>query len=409
MNLDEEKQFFIDKLRKDHDVNNLLRSIPVEEVDVFLNDINQIRQVLHIKNNTDRAIYNEYEKLIQIPEGTEQTLIRELHEFNNDFYEDRLPEHYILHFDRTRNFNETDYGKYYNSLAKSDFTNEFNNSFNQPSSQEQFIKSTDNSTSDKFISPSSNNNFKRANSLVDDSSLTIDNMTSTNSNYSSYFDNTNEQTTEITRADLFSNKKQQGVIDLGMIDDEYNEYDLYADESNNKKAQKLLKKKQKEEKKLKRKKTVEKTMVSQEFEIKNTTEETYVPELSQPNTVTRQSDLHNIISTNAPKEKIINYDNEIIVDSESDKQNELELIKRDLEKGQYGRLNLSRPMSLTCARYMRKLDNLKKGFEKTYGSELLRKITDWVKMENALYESLDRKEKLETARSKQIKLRNRFK
>gem|GEM_PF-4989328 len=99
MKFDDNKQYFIDKISKEKDIDNLLRDIPKEQVDTFLKDVEKIRRILHIKDKNDTIIFNEYERLIKVSECSEKTLVKELNEFNRNFYKDKLPQHYISSFD----------------------------------------------------------------------------------------------------------------------------------------------------------------------------------------------------------------------------------------------------------------------------------------------------------------------
>ncbi|AHI52913.1 hypothetical protein [Spiroplasma culicicola] len=94
---------------------------------------------------------------------------------------------------------------------------------------------------------------------------------------------------------------------------------------------------------------------------------------------------------------------EIIVDSEEEKLEQLSDIKNNLDEGNYGKLNLSKPMAITCARYMKKLNYLKKGFEKSYGSELFKKIRDWIAQENLMYENAERNNRIRKLKTKRFK------
>ncbi|ARU91573.1 hypothetical protein SCLARK_00975 [Spiroplasma clarkii] len=298
---------------------------------------------MHIKNNNDRIILNEYERLFVIPEGTEQTLIRELHQFNRDFYEDKLPEHYILNFDSDSVEINSDYNNFYQNYNEKTLQQS-----NQALNTKKF--SIDD---DQTIDLNGSFFEKQQSSINDQTSLTLENMIDSNSQG-------NFNTVEITQADLnIDVKKSNQVIDKGLVDDELYTIDMVDDED--KPNKKLSKKYAKQLKKAQAKEKTDSSLkVAQELAPLN------IDKLFTPTrqVTSRHSDLEDIINSGLNKKPIINLENEIEVESESEKQHELEIIKDHLDNGKYGRLNLSRPMSLTCARYMRRLENLKKDSKK---------------------------------------------
>src|SRR5699024_4955729 len=59
-------------------------------LDQLIEDAKEIRRILHLKDKNKKKILDEYDKklVVDIPTGSEETLIRELENFNHDFYND---------------------------------------------------------------------------------------------------------------------------------------------------------------------------------------------------------------------------------------------------------------------------------------------------------------------------------
>lgn len=258
MKFDDNKQYFIDKISKEKDIDNLLREIPKEQVDDFLKDIQKIWRILHINERNDKIIFNEYEKLIKVSECSEKTLVKELNEFNHNFYKDKLPQHYISNFDS--------------------LTAEYDDEISINNNMIEDILSQKN--------PTIVNEFKRS--------------------------------------------PKQPIID--------NETILFDDLSINE-IEKNLKKN--------------------------------IPNEKEPSSLT------NIINSSA----------NIIVASEEEKIAELKQISQNLNKRLYGKLNLSKKMLITSEKYTKKLEELKERFKRTYGSEIFKKIAEWIDVERKFYKN----------------------
>ncbi|AKU79727.1 hypothetical protein [Spiroplasma turonicum] len=93
-----DRNYFLEKLQKDKEINNILEGLTNQEKKDALKDIQEIRKILHLKEAVDKQIIKEYSDHIIVPTGTEDTLIRELNIFNKQMYSD-YPTFYTLDFD----------------------------------------------------------------------------------------------------------------------------------------------------------------------------------------------------------------------------------------------------------------------------------------------------------------------
>ncbi|ASP28253.1 hypothetical protein SCORR_v1c04810 [Spiroplasma corruscae] len=100
-----DRNYFLEKLYKDREFNNILEGLTTKEKNATLKDIEELRRILHLKRQVDKEIVKEYEEHIIVPEGTEETLIRELNVFNKQMYDD-YPTYYTLEFDDLINENK---------------------------------------------------------------------------------------------------------------------------------------------------------------------------------------------------------------------------------------------------------------------------------------------------------------
>ncbi|ALD66436.1 hypothetical protein [Spiroplasma cantharicola] len=255
-----DKNYFLDKVSKDKEIVDLLHKQTSKENIEFFEHLKELRRILHLKTQTDKKILFEYEKLIVIPTGSEDTLVKELNKFNKEIYAN-LPEHYILEFEKDEN-----------------------------------IKNTSSNNLEKAYQ-------KNLNPIVEKTIQDFGDSISSESNPNDFIDN-------------------------------------------------LLK------------------------------DETYESE-------------------------IIKNSREIYVDSNEEKNKMLLDIRDSLKKGNYNKLNLTKPFSLSTTKYMKKLEALKKGFEDTYGSELFKKVSLWVHKENQLYENIDRNKKINNLKAEKIKLKKK--
>ncbi|AGR41222.1 hypothetical protein [Spiroplasma taiwanense] len=276
-----DQNYFLNKLLKDRKINNLISNQSRKDNLSFFENLQEIRRVLHIKDQTDKRILDEFDELIIIPTGTEETLIRELHIFNKEMYND-FPDFYTLDFE---NIKKDKYNK-------------------------------------KISTPK--NILNLSNPYIQDYSSDL------------------ERTT-----DLWEKTALDPLNDITIRDLEENLTNEYFGE--------------------------DKSLVSKLLE----------------------------------KDEIEPYltnQKEIIVNDEEEKEVIISNIKNILNSGHYKKLNLKKPITISCARYMKKLEALKTGFEKTYGSELFKKIKNWIQEENALYSNIDRINKIEALKKKKSKL-----
>lgn len=78
------EQEFENKILNDYDLMND-DTIDVEQL---VSDAKEMRRILHMRDDNRKRIINEFEKniVVEIPDGTEDTLIRDLEDFNSDMY-----------------------------------------------------------------------------------------------------------------------------------------------------------------------------------------------------------------------------------------------------------------------------------------------------------------------------------
>ncbi|WP_339033298.1 hypothetical protein [Spiroplasma endosymbiont of Cantharis rufa] len=277
-----DKNYFLEKISKDKEIVDLLHKQTSKENVEFFDNLKELRRILHLKTKTDKKILLEYDKLIIIPTGSEDTLIRELNQFNRELY-DNLPEHYILNFENQKN--------------KID-----NTSIN--------LKKIDEKNILNISEP-----FK------ENSSLELDD-------------------------DILYTKEMDPLV--------------------------------------------EKTI--QDFG------ESISKESNQNNF------LKNLLKEDNFQSEVLKNSEEIYVESNEEKDKMLLDIKDSLSEGNYKKLNLTKPFSLSTTKYMKKLEKIKKGFEDTYGSELFKKISKWVHKENQLYENIENNKKISNLKERKINL-----
>ncbi|AUM62679.1 hypothetical protein [Spiroplasma monobiae] len=285
-----DRNYFLDKLSKDREINDLISKQSDKENLSFFENLKELRRILHLKNQTDRKIINEYNKLIVIPTGTEETLIRELNQFNKEMYKD-LPEHYTL-----------DFGV---ELSKE----------NKPVNKRQTNLKTD----------YKKNILNLSNPYIQESSVVLD------------------ETSDVlnkTSIDPFLEKTIQDFETL---------------------------------------------LLNQPVDNKD--KESYIDKILEEENYTSE---------------VLKDDEEIYVESIEQKEKMISDIRDSLTNGNYGKLNLNKPISLSTTKYMKKLESLKKGFVKTYGSELFKKISEWVQQEDALYENVERSRKISSLRKQKL-------
>ncbi|WP_338984293.1 hypothetical protein [Spiroplasma endosymbiont of Diplazon laetatorius] len=292
-----DRNYFLDKLSKDREINQLISKQSEKENLNFFENLKELRRILHLKTQTDKKILNEYNKLIVIPTGTEETLIRELNQFNKEMYND-LPEHYTV-----------DFGV---ELSKD----------NKPK-----IKKTNN-----LKTAYKKNILNLSNPYIQDSSIVLD------------------ETTDVWEKTAIDPLLEKTIQDF-------------------------------------------ETLLMNE-PVNNDDKENYVEKLL------REDDYSS---------EVLKDGEEIYVDSVEEKEKMISDIRDSLSNGNYGKLNLNKPISLSTTKYMKKLETLKKGFVKTYGSELFKKISEWVHQEDALYENVDRNKKVNSLRKQKLSFKKKRK
>lgn len=78
------------KLQEDEDVQGILETTDNINFEQIFDDVKEIKRMLHIKKDNDDKLISKYDDKIVIPEGSEETLIRELESFNLEFYGDQM-------------------------------------------------------------------------------------------------------------------------------------------------------------------------------------------------------------------------------------------------------------------------------------------------------------------------------
>ncbi|QHX36689.1 hypothetical protein [Spiroplasma sp. BIUS-1] len=292
-----DRNYFLEKLSKDREISDLISSQSEKENLSFFENLKELRRILHLKSQTDKKILNEYNKLIVIPTGTEETLIRELNEFNKEMYND-LPEHYTI-----------DFGI---ELSKD----------NKPK-----VKKVNN-----LKTAYKKNILNLSNPYIQDSSIILDET---------------QDISQKTAIDPFVEKTIQDFETLLMNEP-----------------------------------------------VNNDDKESYVDKLLKDEDYSSE---------------VIKDNEEIYVENVEEKEKMISEIRDSLTNGNYGKLNLTKPISLSTTRYMRKLETLKKGFVKTYGSELFKKISEWVQQEDALYENVERVKRVNSLRKQKLNFKKKRK
>ncbi|WP_339020193.1 hypothetical protein [Spiroplasma endosymbiont of Atherix ibis] len=280
-----DKNYFINKLSKDKEISDLISKQSDKQNISFFENLKKIKDILHLKNQTDKKILNEYEKLITIPTGSEDTLIEELNKFNKEMY-NNLPEHYIINYDNNVNIKNS------SENIKKDYKK---------------------------------NILNLSNPFIQDSSIEFD-----------------EQ--EIKELDPYIEKTINNFEELFNNNSKSNDNNDY---------------------------------------------------------------INNLLNDNDNSFDVVKSSEQIYVKSIEDKEKMISNIKSNLVNGNYGKLNLTKPLSLSITRYMKKIDSLKKGIIKSYGGELFKKISNWVHEEEAMFENMDRVQKIDKLSKQKNKLLNK--
>ncbi|AGR42142.1 hypothetical protein [Spiroplasma diminutum] len=286
-----DKNYFLDKLSKDREINDLISKQSNKDNLNFFENLKELRRILHLKSQTDKKILHEYNKLIVIPTGSEETLIRELHEFNNEMYDD-LPEHYTLNF-------KTEVNKE-NKIIKE-----------KPSNLKTIYKK---------------NILNLSKPYIQDSSIILDE-----------------------------------TIEPNYLEKTFQDFE---------------------------------TLLLNEPIINNDNSENY---------------LDKILNDKEYESEILKSSSDIFVESMIEKEEMISNIRNNLSTGNYGKLNLTKTFSLSTTKYMKKLETLKKGFVKTYGSEMFQKISEWISQEESLYENIDRTKKINNLKMQKLDFKKKRK
>ncbi|QGS51948.1 hypothetical protein [Spiroplasma tabanidicola] len=544
-----ERNYFLEKLLKDRKINDLLKNQTSKEKIDFLSNLDEIRRVLHIKEKNDKKIYDQYNKLIVIPTGSEETLIRELNQFNKAMYKS-YPEHYTLDIPtpegkepyvikKPKRYNiEKELPKNILNLSnpyKQDSSLDLEETLEQKElfenknkginilklnieialknldlivnthqtlkeykqlikkiiienkliNKKEFIEMIEKNLTYKniikkfkeyiylsekyiknnnefinlvektieknkyfFISKDEKNNqeINQFNNMVLNSvtknSLFSDNIEEILTKRDLYYNCENKNDNDDVEIDLddvelskdFTNEDIIPDLNNLELDNEVNNLnkeenlDLIYEKSDNQKNETYFFKLAENIDKSEIEREVEKanTNVKEAYDLLEILEEILIKEDNKvENNLFKNKDeakwdllasknyLDDIIDDKELLNKkyetikqkdILKNKEEIVVENEFEKNKKLDEIKHNLEKGEYGKLKLSKTMNLTCSKYMNKLDSLKKGFEKTYGSEMFYRIKNLIIQEGVLYKNLDTNNDVKKLKNKKFKL-----
>lgn len=104
-----------------------------------------------------------------------------------------------------------------------------------------------------------------------------------------------------------------------------------------------------------------------------------------------------------------NMDNKtIILNSIEEKESLMHEVKTIIKAGNYKKLKLNKPLSITTRQFTKKIQNIKQSFIDTYGSALFKKIADWIIEEQNLYQNLDRIERIDKYKKDKVKLQKKM-
>ncbi|WP_342268420.1 hypothetical protein [Spiroplasma endosymbiont of Aspidapion aeneum] len=88
--MNDNKKQILNKLLNDSMVREYLESTTPEKVNEFYNNIEDIYNMLHLKNKVDEDIVNQVSNFIDIKETEEKKIVKELSDFNHEFNRDIL-------------------------------------------------------------------------------------------------------------------------------------------------------------------------------------------------------------------------------------------------------------------------------------------------------------------------------
>ncbi|QBQ07708.1 hypothetical protein SGLAD_v1c05090 [Spiroplasma gladiatoris] len=454
-----EKNYFLEKLLKDREINDLLNKQTSKEDKDFLENLNEIRKILHIKEKADKKIYEEYNRLIIIPTGSEETLVRELHQFNKAMYKS-YPEHYTLDiptpegkqpFVVKKKPNKIEIPKNILNLSnpyKQESSLELTNTEQQLDNDIDLLKEIFNKNfyyanknlnvalSNLDVVTGFLNSFINIKKIIEEKNILTINELLDQENYLQikttikkfiYILKNNLDNTIILKKELNNTKKIFETINIKNIKEKTfynnNKEILIANENNNEDNKIIIKKIlqiiSNYENSLIEDNSIEN--VNTNIERANTVLDNcykvinFIESMQNKNFNNKvvennkwslwANDLDEKINEKKLQENILKDSNEIFVKDEEERISQLNEIKKELINGNYSKLKLSKTMNITCSKYMKKLEILKKGFEKTYGSELFKKIRDLVVREGTIYKNIDSNNEIKRLNNKKLKLK----
>ncbi|AKX34133.1 hypothetical protein SLITO_v1c04800 [Spiroplasma litorale] len=345
-----DRNYFLDKLKKDKEINSILENLTIEEKKEALKDIEEIRNILHLKNKVDNQIIKEYDMHIIVPTGTEETLIRELNIFNKQMYDD-YPTYYTLDFDDILNENK-----------------------NKDNNLKTIIKPQQPKTKTY-----SKNILKLSNPVIEDSTEEFELPNSIIENEQSI---KKIEDIELPKS-ILSESNDEEVVNENKVLENKEINDFLKNDSieslKTEKSEKLVKKEINE---------------FEEFENKL---------LNNPIKIKVEHFDNLLVDYKTEGKEILEKQKDLLVSTEQQKQDVISAIKQTLEDGNYHKLNLKKTFSLSYSKYMNRLKHLKKNFIQTYGSEIFTRIKNVVQEENALYENIDRSNKIRNLKKRKEK------
>jgi hypothetical protein len=95
---------------------------------------------------------------------------------------------------------------------------------------------------------------------------------------------------------------------------------------------------------------------------------------------------------------------QIIVDDEADKNKILDYVEENIDSGKFKLINIERPLQISGRKIHKKIKSIRQKFIDSYGSEIFRKVSNWIVEEQNLYNNLDRIERIERYKKNKMKL-----
>jgi uncharacterized protein YktA (UPF0223 family) len=94
----------------------------------------------------------------------------------------------------------------------------------------------------------------------------------------------------------------------------------------------------------------------------------------------------------------------IIVEDESQREQILNYVEKELDKGKFNLVKVKRPLYISGKRIHKKIKSIRQKFIDTYGSEIFAKVSDWIVEEQNLYQNLERIDRINKYKENKLKL-----